>query len=393
MRNLNEKEETRLAALTSQSVEVSLLETTATGLKKSILDATSPVRRFLKEKKLHDYDLQKQGPEDKVVLPAILVTDKLMIPSQASLYRPNTKKGDPRIWFKGLQHYAKPNDIVSLTVFEEKIYVMNLTQINIGEILSEHYPSPILELIREIKKKSDNISQELLSLIREVAKKGPIKSVIDTNADTAIGRTLETLLGIKQNSSKLPDYKGIELKSSRDYGNNRKTLFAQVANWELSKFKSSKEILEHFGYQRGDETKLYCTVSTKSKNSQGLSLRVDQNLDHLIENSERVEIGDFAVWLIEDLRKRLLEKHNETFWVSASSKIENGSEYFQFNKILHTKKPIVSQFDILVDQGMITMDHLIKKNSKGRVVEKGPLFKIRPSAIEMLFPTDQTYIL
>lgn len=35
-------------------------------------------------------------------------------------------------------------------------------------------------------------------------------------ADTAIGRTLETLLGININSSKQPDYKGIELKAFRD---------------------------------------------------------------------------------------------------------------------------------------------------------------------------------
>lgn len=42
----------------------------------------------------------------------------------------------------------------------------------------------------------------------------------------------------------------------------------------------------------------------------------------------------------------------------------------------HTRSPIVSQFDLLVHQGIITLDHLIKRNQKGKVIKKGPLFKI-----------------
>ena len=70
----------------------------------------------------------------------------------------------------------------------------------------------------------------------------PIPSMV--NADTSVGRTLETALGIDINSSKLPDYKGIELKSFRANKGNRKNLFAQVPNWKISKFKRSAEIWE-----------------------------------------------------------------------------------------------------------------------------------------------------
>ena len=57
----------------------------------------------------------------------------------------------------------------------------------------------------------------------------------------------------------------------------------------------------------------------------------------------------------------------------------------------HTKKPIISQFDILVDQGIITLDHLIKRTTDGKVVEKGPLFKIKPNALNLLFPPSNIY--
>jgi hypothetical protein len=91
------------------------------------------------------------------------------------------------------------------------------------------------------------------------------------------------------------------------------------------------------------------------------------------------------------LHKRLLEKHNETFWIAADSKIVDGKEFFQYKKVEHTKKPIVSQFDILLEQGIITLDHLIKRKVKGGVVEKGPIFKIKPNTLDLLFPPSQSY--
>ncbi|WP_262496532.1 MvaI/BcnI restriction endonuclease family protein [Confluentibacter flavum] len=57
----------------------------------------------------------------------------------------------------------------------------------------------------------------------------------------------------------------------------------------------------------------------------------------------------------------------------------------------HTKKPIKSQFNILIDQGIITLDHLIKRTSKGKVVEKGSLFKIKPKGLDLLFPPSEKY--
>ncbi len=69
----------------------------------------------------------------------------------------------------------------------------------------------------------------------------------------------------------------------------------------------------------------------------------------------------------------------------------DGLEHFQFKKAEHTKKPIVSQFDILIEQGMITLDHLIKRNIDGKVSEKGPIFKIKPNALNLLFPPSEIY--
>lgn len=389
MRLLTNQEEEKLKVLTENSISLTLIEPTETGLKKSIMDATGTVRNYLKSNNFHDYNLQTQGPENKVIIDALIYEADSVLKSKASLYRPITKKGDPRIWFMGLTKYANPNDILALICFEDIIHVLNLTQLPVEQLIASSNINPLKELIEDINYIENAVSKELLNLLINLAKGKPILSML--NADTSVGRTLEKALGIDINSSKLPDYKGIELKSFREKKGNRKNLFAQVPDWKLSKFKSSTDILDAFGYWREEDFKLYCTVSGITTNSQGLSLKVDYDFNQLVENSNDKRVGDFVVWTLDKLHKRLLEKHKETFWVSAESLYDDGKEYFQYKKVEHTRKPIVSQFDILLEQGIITLDHLIKRNSKGIVVEKGPLFKIKPNSLNLLFPPSNIY--
>lgn len=388
MRTFSDIEIYRIKSLAENSIEFTLIEPTKNGLEKSIMDATGPVRSYLKNKGIHNYEFQQQGPENKIQISARFIEDNKTVSSIASLYRPVTKKGDPRIWFKALGEYSKPGDILAIIEFDKQLFVLNVTRIDIPRLLGEKNNNPLKELVNTLKNISSEVSDELLLLLRKIASK-PVQAVL--NADTAIGRTLETLLGININSSKKPDYKGIELKSYRDKRGNRKNLFAQVPDWSSSIFKSSAEILNNFGYARGDDFKLYCTVSAVVRNSQGLLLNVDNKLSRVVENSDKASIGDFVVWSLDTLHSRLLEKHNETFWIAADTLFDDGKEYFQYKKVEHTRKPIVSQFEILVEQGIITLDHLIKKTSSGKVVEKGPLFKIKPNSLNLLFPPSKIY--
>jgi len=389
MRILSDSEQIKIKILTKNQISLALIEPTETGLKKSIMDATGPVRNFLKENNIHDYDLQKQGPEHKIIINAKIYAEFTVTSSNASLYRPITKNGDPRIWFSGLTKFAHPNDIVSIIFYDGEFHIFNLTQLDVENLLITNIHNPFKELIADISGKANQIAFELLAMLRKIASSGPIPSMLE--ADTSVGRTLETALGININSSKQPDYKGIELKSFRSSRTNRKNLFAQVPDWNLSRFKSSAEILFAFGYKRNNDFKLYCTVSAITRNSQGLRIRLDSDIKQIIENSDKTEFGDFVVWSLDNLHNRLHEKHRETFWVEADSAIIGGREHFQYKFVEHTKKPISSQFDLLVDQGIITLDHLIKRNSLGKVVEKGPLFKIKPKGLDLLFPPSEKY--
>jgi hypothetical protein len=385
MRPLTSLEQERIKFLTKSQVSLALIEPTETGLKKSIMDATTQVRNYLEENDFHDFNSQIQGPNDKVIVAAHLYDGRTVKKSKASLYRPITKNGDPRIWFYGLTSYAEPHDIVGIIAYENKLHVFNLTQISIDSFSK----SPFKELIDEIRQLESEVSSELLIKLRKIAAQGFIKS--EVNADTGIGRTLESLLGIEMNSSKTPDYKGIELKSARDSRSTRKGLFAKTPNWELSKFKSRVEILDAFGYWEKGVFRLYNTIRATGRNGQGLILKIEPKKDWLLENSDQAAIGDFLVWELQVLRKVLKEKHRETFWVSAESRIEDGHEYFQFNLAKHTKDPMVEQFDTLIEMGAITLDYPIKRTKDGKVIDKGCNFKLKASCMDLLFPPSETY--
>lgn len=371
------------------SVEAAYIVPTRVGLEKSIMDAISSLRSYLKENHIHNYEGQVQGPKGKVVISAFLVSETDLISTKASLYRPYAKgkDGDPRIWFSKLNTYAFSNDLLAIITFKKSLYVINMSKSEIRE--SSNNPiSPLGMLLRKISSSQNLVANELLSKIKEIASRGWIPTV--TKGDTGIGATLEDCLGININSSQTPDYKGIEIKTKRLRGlkaTTRNTLFAQVPDWSISKLKSSAEILNSYGYARGDNRKLYCTVKSTGPNSQGLMLKVDESKDFLNEihlSGDKIE--DVVSWKFELLRNRLKTKHNETFWVGANSENRDGIEHFQYKKIIHTRHPFTANFHTLCHQGIITLDHLIKKDVNGKVVEKGPLFKINEANLELLFP-------
>ena len=97
-------------------ISVAFLVPTPTGYDKSIMDAIGSVRELLKDEGIHDYEKQGQGPSAKKMWPSFFVTTNGLIETEASLYRPVTKKGDPRIWFKNLRQYCCPKNLLSLFV-------------------------------------------------------------------------------------------------------------------------------------------------------------------------------------------------------------------------------------------------------------------------------------
>lgn len=374
-------------------VATGLLVPTVTGCKKSIMDATISFRSFLKENQVHDYACQRQGQTNKVTIPAKFVLADRCIATTASLYRPCTKKGDPRIWFGKLTHYCKPSDLLAVISHNGELYVFNMSDAAIVSAfgIPGSYPHDIMSACSEIISPT---AKELLTKLKDVHKQGYIVGV--SHGDTNVGMTLENILGIPPNSSKTPDYKGIELKSSRSAfkeqykGSKKVTLFTNTPDWKRSKF-SAAEILKHFGYsgEHGDR-QLYCTISN-TPNAQGLYLDASNEVDLINKATTNEYTGEVAVWALGVLKERLAEKHKETFWVQADSKICDGKEFFQYNLVRHTRRPNTANIGSMFDAGIITLDYAMYLKKSGGVRDHGYLFRTTRDKMKHIFPLERIY--
>ncbi|HOR98281.1 MAG TPA: MvaI/BcnI family restriction endonuclease [Kiritimatiellia bacterium] len=378
MRPLTAKESQNLAVLNAAGIESVPLFLTATGYRKAICDATDPMRAFLLKHSIHDYSTQRQGPDNKVIRQVHFLAENGLRFMDMAFYRPVTKKGDPRFWVYGWKAFVDADNVLAFFFDNGSLCIANLSTVNLAA------PAINTWLTRRIQQ-SERISKELLSRLCELARR-PLPATC--SGDTAIGRAVEAALGIPINSSGNPDYKGIELKAKRERTSaKRNGLFTCVPDWTLSHIKDFKTFLDRFGYQRGDDFKLYCTVSTKAPNPQGLLLSLGDADRFLWENVRKNGSDErLMVWPLSKLEDRLTTKHKETFWIKADSVRDNsGREFFCLKSVTHTRNPNVPQFSRLLSDGSITLDHLIKRTPSGGVKEKGPQFKLAPDKFSELF--------
>lgn len=382
MRELSDFEVENLSFLTRYSLDFGLLEPTPTGLGKGIMDATAEYRAFLSRQKIHDYDAQPKGQDDKRMVPArIVMPAGEVVEAPASMYRPVTKNGDPRVWFSRMSQYCSPGDILVSMWTDGHIWILNATRVRFSDAATQI--TAYTKLLQPLVSKRESVFEELLERLREISAQGFLPTL--RSGDTAVGHLLETELGIKANSSKNPDYKGVEIKSTRGTLTRSQTLFAKVPDWDISQLKSSRQMLQEFGYDRGDDFKLYCTVSSKVSNSQGLRLQVDEKGGFLHETSNHPAVARPVTWRLDGLRDALAEKHADTFWVKAESRKDAVGEFIHFQSVMQTTKPILQQLAPMLATGTITVDHLISRKGQ-KVGEKGPLFKLSQKHFADLFP-------
>jgi len=389
-----------IAVLAKKGVEAGYLVPTATGLQKSILDAHAGLRDYFRISAFHDYHEQGQGLACKRMVQGFFVTPNGLEKTHVSLYRPDTKLGDPRIWIYGLKDRAKSSNLLAIFAHESSLYIINFSD---RRLLSDSGQlHPIAEsLIRKIVDSSNLIAMELLDRLKGVANHGWIPSM--RNGPTGIGFTLETMLGITANSSKSPDYKGIEIKAGRSVGGkptSRTTLFSKTPDWTKSSIKNGLELLDMYGYQANGRLQLYCSLNNVP-NTLGHFLELQEDDAALLSRFQPPEVGagasDVFLWDMDQLRSSLASKHRETFWVKAKVKHDSGGEHFCYTDVIHTKGPLLGNVVEMFRLGLIELDYLIHEDigrgggRKSR--DHGYLFKIWQKNLPSLFPPPERYSL
>lgn len=393
-----------LGAFASHGIEAGLLVPTPTGLGKGIMDAHAGLREFLKSKGLHDYAAQGQGTANRVLLKAWLVSPGGLRETKASLYRPETKSGDPRIWVYGLAACAKPGNVLALLGGDDGLYVVNGSDEAL--LASAGDPSSVLgSLLARLSPRANPAAEELLGKLREVGSRGFVRTL--RPGPTGVGFTLESMLGIPANSRRAPDFKGIEVKASRTVGGGapatRTTLFSKTPDWGASRY-SALGLVQAFGRpnEQGRQ-QVYCSLGNRPNPTFGFYLATDDQVEllHTLRGTpgQPPDAGDEKLlqWRLAALRSALAAKHRETFWVKARVRGSGAGECFHYFEAAHTQAPMQANLAPLIDSGHVELDFLLHlkegRGGKPRTRDHGYLFKMWDRHRHLLFAAPRVYSL
>ena len=224
---------------------------------------------------------------------------------------------------------------------------------------------------------------EIVKKLRKIKKRRYIKT--HRKGPTGIGKTLEDLLGIKENNIPGPNGHMIELKSARKGSKSMLTLFTKSP---LPK-KANSVLLGTFGYpspERKGEKVLHTTVNATSynklKGNKGFKIYVKGEKVALISKTRKI----LGYWDKKMLKKCFEHKLPALMYVQADTRTNaSGDEEFWFNEAWFLKEFNFRNFVKLLKEGVIVVDIRIGQYPDGRPHDHGTGFRVFPDKLELCF--------
>lgn len=151
MRELSELEKQNEEFLVNKRISFTTVMMTHNILSHSIFDANKQIVKYLKEQGLHDYDLQKNGKDERVMIKTHILTFTEDVLSKSSLYKAGTR-GDKRMWFgAAVLPYTDYNDIFAIIAHEGELYIINESKFDFDLCYMTNVDNPIKVFLKGIK--------------------------------------------------------------------------------------------------------------------------------------------------------------------------------------------------------------------------------------------------
>ena len=236
--------------------------------------------------------------------------------------------------------------------------------------------------------------EDLLGRLRIIASRGPVRTL--RAADTGVGYTLETLLGIPANVNQGGgDYRGIELKASRSRlpldrrgpGRGSLTLMAKTPEWGPN--GDRVRLLDRHGYvDANGRFGLYMSIFAERPNPQGWYLEEDPGGRRLWA----VRDGSPEVyWTYASLEARIREKHRESAFITAFTQDGPDGETFLYDHLLHCSGPSLENLLRMIDKREVFVDFAIHRTETGGVRDHGFLFRTNHAHLPHLFTSVESF--
>ena len=229
----------------------------------------------------------------------------------------------------------------------------------------------------------------LIEEIRRIAAQGwhkSVKETADTRNDGAVGNTLETLLGIKENNLPIPNAREWELKGQRLHTSSLITL-KHVEPSPAALRIVPNILLPCYGWKHKQaglkyphtEMSFRSTTSATGFTSRGFTIVVDRQqakmrfvfdsaevdtrqpeiqawLDSVVRRVGSGPINPEPYWGFEDLRYAVGDKVKNCFYIAADSKTVDGREYFLYKELHLLSGFSFESFLECIETGLIFID-------------------------------------
>jgi len=228
-----------------------------------------------------------------------------------------------------------------------------------------------------------NNFEDIFRKLKEIREMGFVRT--RRAGQTGIGKTLEDLLGIKENNIPGPNALGmIELKAIRKNSKSMLTLFTLAP----SPPKINSTLVEKYGYispTRKNKKILHTTVNgiefNTIKGEYGFKVTVEKDRVNLVHYLD----GIVAHWLETDLKEAFERKLKTLLLIKAESRGKGKKEEFWFNEGYLLSGFSFEGFKNLIKEGIILIDIRIGQYSDGRTHDHGTGFRIFINNLDLCY--------
>lgn len=222
-------------------------------------------------------------------------------------------------------------------------------------------------------------------------------AILEKNFTGSVGCNLEHKLKINSGNFEIPDYKGIEIKTSTS---TRKLSYIKLftANPDGEFLFETERIRKKYGYPDKDlrefkvfNNSFYCNKNTYM-NLKHFNLYVDKNQQKIVfqvYNNKNELIDNSSFWTYDLLKEKLIRKLKYLAVIDVITKQENGKTLYKYGSTSFYRLKSFETFIELVEKGLIRVTFTIgvfKKGKRfGEVHNHGTGFSIQTNKISELF--------
>ena len=230
--------------------------------------------------------------------------------------------------------------------------------------------------------------QVVLDKFRELRQLGGLR--YRASSPRALSNEVAKYFGFKSETQLELD--GLRVFTTRLSGLTRFSLFAKVADWDASGINSSAAFLTKFGNEdAGLNLRLNCTIKYRQQNSFGLKLNIDKDEETLFVSHSDAPNFQAEVWGLGSLSETWMEKKSEFVIVEFQVEKQDSWETAIPSRLTYFAEPKLD-FEFLLKNDYLQLDHLLSKVG-GTVRERGPLFKLERSALDLRYSLHRKHVL